>query len=608
MRHHALRRGLVVCAVVASVCGTIGYQQSETAAHREPNLWNALYLTVQLFALHAPHFEGPLPWTLELARWLAPTTFLLGLFEAVRGVLRQESSHRALSRLHGHAVICGLGQKGLELACHLGDGRSAPGWAGVVVIDQAPRPDLVVECERAGAIVITGDATRPDTLGEARVEQAARLFAVCPEDATNCEIAAQVSHLRAARGGAALECIVHVSRAELREALRQTLPALANAGSIQPRFVDAFDPEALDLILYGLPLDHGGIGPKDPRAAHLIILGLGRMGRALALRAAQLGVFANEKRLRISVIDRRAETHQAELLFRHPEMAAVADLQFHPIEATSPEARHLIQGWCSDPNTLPSIAICYGDESVALEIALRLLPLFALNETRIAVRMSRQTGMAHLLGLLRAQPAKAEAAATPSTADASGESLRLRRALSRLHPFGMEERFARLADADAESVENAAQGIHRAYVELTLRHLREADGDVAAAKANPELQDWSGLSEDLRESNRQQAAHLVFKLRAIGREMVPAEANRPAVEKFTTDELELLAKMEHARWVVERKIAGWTLGERKHIERRESPSLVPWEQLPAAIREYDRAAILRIPALLRAIGKKICRL
>ena len=567
MRHHALRRGLVVCAVVASVCGTIGYQQSETAAHREPNLWNALYLTVQLFALHAPHFEGPLPWTLELARWLAPTTFLLGLFEAVRGVLRQESSHRALSRLHGHAVICGLGQKGLELACHLGDGRSAPGWAGVVVIDQAPRPDLVVECERAGAIVITGDATRPDTLGEARVEQAARLFAVCPEDATNCEIAAQVSHLRAARGGAALECIVHVSRAELREALRQTLPALANAGSIQPRFVDAFDPEALDLILYGLPLDHGGIGPKDPRAAHLIILGLGRMGRALALRAAQLGV-----------------------------------------EATSPEARHLIQGWCSDPNTLPSIAICYGDESVALEIALRLLPLFALNETRIAVRMSRQTGMAHLLGLLRAQPAKAEAAATPSTADASGESLRLRRALSRLHPFGMEERFARLADADAESVENAAQGIHRAYVELTLRHLREADGDVAAAKANPELQDWSGLSEDLRESNRQQAAHLVFKLRAIGREMVPAEANRPAVEKFTTDELELLAKMEHARWVVERKIAGWTLGERKHIERRESPSLVPWEQLPAAIREYDRAAILRIPALLRAIGKKICRL
>jgi hypothetical protein len=127
------------------------------------------------------------------------------------------------------------------------------------------------------------------------------------------------------------------------------------------------------------------------------------------------------------------------------------------------------------------------------------------------------------------------------------------------------------------------------------------------AGAKLELRDWDALSEDLRESNRQQAAHLVFKLRAIGCEILSVEADRLAVEKFAADELELLAQMEHARWVAERLIANWTFAKEKNVLRRENPNLVSWEDLKDNVREYDRDAILRIPELLRAIGKKLCR-
>jgi hypothetical protein len=171
----------------------------------------------------------------------------------------------------------------------------------------------------------------------------------------------------------------------------------------------------------------------------------------------------------------------------------------------------------------------------------------------------------------------------------------------------MEERFACLADPGAESVEKSAREIHRAYVELSLRRAAQEPGGLEKARAKPELRDWDTLSEDLRESNRQQAAHLVFKLRAIGCEVLPVETDRLTVEIFSVDELELLARMEHARWVAERLIANWTFAKEKSILRRENPNLVPWEDLKDNVREYDRDAILRIPKLLRAVGKKVCR-
>jgi hypothetical protein len=64
--------------------------------------------------------------------------------------------------------------------------------------------------------------------------------------------------------------------------------------------------------------------------------------------------------------------------------------------------------------------------------------------------------------------------------------------------------------------------------------------------------------------------------------------------------------MEHARWNAERLLAGWTLGERD-TKRHINPYLVPWSELPENIREYDRQAVRKIPALLACIQKKVVR-
>jgi hypothetical protein len=148
---------------------------------------------------------------------------------------------------------------------------------------------------------------------------------------------------------------------------------------------------------------------------------------------------------------------------------------------------------------------------------------------------------------------------------------------------------------------------HSAYVADRHQQAAAQPGGMENAKISPELLDWDALGEDFRESNRQQAAHLHFKLRAFGYEAVPKNDPRPAIAGFSPEQVERLAIMEHDRWVAERRVAGWVYGESSDKPRRINANLVPWEQLTESTKGYDREAVRLIPALLDSVGQKICR-
>jgi ppGpp synthetase/RelA/SpoT-type nucleotidyltranferase len=116
-----------------------------------------------------------------------------------------------------------------------------------------------------------------------------------------------------------------------------------------------------------------------------------------------------------------------------------------------------------------------------------------------------------------------------------------------------------------------------------------------AGRATP----WSELTDDLRASNQAQADDIPVKLARIGCALQPIGA-APAAE-FTAADVEILAGAEHGRWNAERIAAGWSLGQH-NPERRTSPYLVSWADLPEEIRELDRAAVRSIPELLAGVG------
>jgi hypothetical protein len=578
---HLHRRLLAGCAAATVVLGTIGFLQYQHEEHAGTSFSNALYHAVQLFALHTPHFERPVPWALEFGHWLGAASTFLAVFGVARRMFHEEHTALRLRRTKGHVIVCGLGRKGIEVVRRLRHQKQQ-----VVVIERLPQPEAVEACRELGACVVTGDATNPDVLRQARVERALSLIALCPDDSTNCEIVANASRLLAAAKGTStpLQCRVQVGDPEARRTLQAWLAQHKGMRGTLIRFFDTFDPEVRRLLIHELPIDHDGIKPGDRRQVHLIILGFGRMGRTLAVRAAQLGVFAQPGRLKISVIDRGAEVHRKELLFHHPYIGDVCDIEFHQLEGISPETRKFLKDWCARRDAVTSVAVCFDNEQRALEISVQLGQLVETNDVRLAVRMSGRSGLAHLMKAAGAAP----------------------EAVRNLRPFGMEERPGESGSLGDDAGEQFARQIHTAYVEMRKREAGQDTTKFERLAHDPALRDWNALAEDFLESNRQQADHIHIKLRALGLEVTDASDSRPAVTELTRDQVEMLAEMEHRRWLAERRIANWTYAPVKNELRRENPNLIAWEKLAESTKDYDRIAVRAIPTLLAGAGKKIC--
>ncbi|MBM3157487.1 MAG: NUDIX domain-containing protein [Chloroflexi bacterium] len=121
------------------------------------------------------------------------------------------------------------------------------------------------------------------------------------------------------------------------------------------------------------------------------------------------------------------------------------------------------------------------------------------------------------------------------------------------------------------------------------------------------MAEWDKLPDYLKESNRQQADHIFNKLQSIGCTVHKVTDRDVERIRFTRDEIEAMAEIEHARWNAERLLNGWKFGEKKDILKKTTPYLVGWSELPNQVKEKDRRIVRSIPALLASIGLEIRR-
>ncbi|MBP1767364.1 MAG: hypothetical protein H6P98_1479 [Candidatus Aminicenantes bacterium] len=163
------------------------------------------------------------------------------------------------------------------------------------------------------------------------------------------------------------------------------------------------------------------------------------------------------------------------------------------------------------------------------------------------------------------------------------------------------EMFSRLVVRDVllgSGRELLARAIHERY-RLDNRDKRSPD--------DPSMQPWDGLLEELKESNRQQADHIPQKLKAVGCDFTPVVGSNPKLIRFSGQEVEVMARMEHDRWVAEKFLKGFSFGPRD-VHKKTSPYLVPWDDLTEAVKDIDRKAVREIPELLAGAGFEIYRL
>jgi hypothetical protein len=565
---------------VAFILGYIGFSKHSLASGQESTVWDILHRALQLIVLQSGDVTGPIPWQLVLARFLMPAVAGYAAIQALMAIFREQWHLIGLRIMRDHAVVCGLGERGLRLTQDLLD----RGFR-VVVIDKDEENPLSDRCREQGAIVLVGDAKDGNLLRRAGIRKAKYLISVCPDDGANAEIARQARELVRSRRGRALTAFAHIEDVELCNFLAEGELAAAVAGSFRLEFFNVMERGARLMLTEHPPMKNGG--QEEGRTPRILIVGLGKMGRSLVVQAARdwwMTGRESGRRLRISVIDKAADAKIKLLCLQYRQLAKACEFDIQPLQKNAPEFEkgdflYDAEGLCD----VDAVYICFDDDVHVLVNALTLHRKTREREVPIVMRMSRDAGLATLLKEGR------------STYD-----------YGRLHVFGLLDRTCVLEALLGGRREILARAIHEDYV------LHQAG---ATAQMNPSKVAWDDLPEDLKESNRDQADHIEVKLKAIGcgiQSLTDWEADsfeRLPKEVEKVFDVELLAKMEHERWCAERRRQGWTYapGPKNVKEKRTSPHLVPWEELSEEIKEYDRNTVRGLPSFLAKAGFQIFR-
>jgi len=307
-----------------------------------------------------------------------------------------------------------------------------------------------------------------------------------------------------------------------------------------------------------IPLDYRPLRVDSPYHIHLVISDFGHMGMAFLLQAVRMCHYANGSTMRVTVIDERMQELQPAFCAAYPQIFNIPDVQVELINGAleSETVRQKLVGWAQEKDALLSIAVCGSDDDQSLRRALTLPKEVHQREVPVFVRRDMRIGFSNMVKT------------------------------SNIRFFGEIEECC-----DIDRVQDRmAQVYHEAY-----RAQRRADGTFNAEEAMCGA--WKTLLEEVRRTNRNLADMIPLKLRAIGCDAIEGQET-PDGYVLSSEDVEILARIEHNRWAADRLLAGWEQGTQKDNALRISPYLIPYDELTEEIKEYDRIPARKIAELL----------
>lgn len=550
---------------IALLLGYVGFSRHFAAIGEPHSPLSTLYITLQLFVFSSGSVADPINWPLEVARWLAPAVAAYTALQTLILIFRDQVQSVRLRFFRDHTIICGLGRKGLLLA----QGFRRRGEQ-VVAIERDEDNDLIQAARAEGVVVLTGNAARPELLRRARIHLAKRLIAVSGDDGANVEIGIRSARLALDRRQTRLECFLHVTNPQLCDLLRER--------EIESGRVDGLRLELFNVFAAGaraLLNQHPSFDESSTRPLHILVVGLGRLGENLVVQMAKRWSARHTppgEPLRLTIIDQEAERKVESLCLRYPRLSQVCEITWHAIDVRGPAFQRAdfvfdAHGRCD----VTTIYICLDNDSLGLASALILRQRLLGQEIPIFVRMEQNIGLARLIDGMH-----------PGNGG-----------LGNLHAFGLLDHTCNPDQLLGGTHEIIARAVHQGYLGL------QSEPGAAAVP-------WDELPEEYRESCRRQADHIGAKLEAIGCALAPLTDWNAEPLQFAAGEVDVMARMEHERWMAERIRDGWTRGARDEAKKT-NPYLVPWEELPEDAKETNRNIVRALPACLAEVGLQVYR-
>jgi hypothetical protein len=316
----------------------------------------------------------------------------------------------------------------------------------------------------------------------------------------------------------------------------------------------------------------------------LFCIGFGGAGRLLASALLRQAHHVDESMCRITVIDEQPARAVARFRASHSRVDDVARIDWHQLDAFDPAVRAMIHGRLEDSTSNVVISVAVGDVDQNLAVALGLVRE-ATQAARPGVPMPvfvRQSGMVDVTSVFGR-----------FRSESSGRAVAL-------VPWGGMEDSCRPEDVLESRIDRRAERLHATY--LANNPPKPGDASNPLSSRRP----WRELWSYFRDDNRNRADFLEARLRAVGLRIADAGQGGALVvpDQLEPREREILARLEHRRWVVSRLLAGWTRGPRDDAARRH-PSVCPWSELSDTERAKDDVAHDVVHAL--AGGERLVR-
>ncbi|HET7735698.1 MAG TPA: NAD-binding protein [Nocardioidaceae bacterium] len=552
---------LAAAWTVLIILGFGGFVEQSREGDLGRGFLDNLYQTLQLAVLSYGDSDVDLNWRLEIARFAAPLMAAGTLIQAASVVFREQLARHQVSKLKDHTVVCGLGVSGTELALAL-----AAAGRRVVGVDADPQGSGIATLRAHDVPALAGDPKSPGVLRAVRIDQASSLVALCDRDATNVAIATAARQVPRTKRAVDLRCSVHLEDAELTAFLRGS--GIGGDDTVRIEFFNMHERGARALVSEHLVLEPGG-------KPHLVVVGLGQLGRALVLVAAQKWSEVDEGPLTVTLVDREATARMAALEMQHPGLVEAVSFAVIPLDVEAPtkDGLEAFLGRIADHR--PSlVTVAIDDESIALATGLYLHRTIDDPEVPIVVRTRGDDGLGEVVGL----------------DDEDGA-----RRFPGLRLFPMLDRTCSPALIDGGVREELARALYE-------DHLARA---AARGVVDPP---WSSLTDEQREAGREAADGLVDALNDNGFELLPLRHWGAPTIPFTKDETLRMAIRDHDRWRARRGSDGWRYGAPRNEGERVTPQLVPWENLEPAWHEYNLTRIEAMPGILARAGFEVVRM
>ena len=524
------------------------------------------------------------PWQLVIAQFAIPG---IAFFSVIGGTLKlfynkvRRDMHIVMAgRQKDHVIICGLGTTAMEVVKNLHDLNKN---RGLVVIDPIGAEINAATCEKLGIPVLVGDAKSEGILKIAGLHHARSVVVATGDDASNIEITMRLRDFHDAfplNARSRLTIYAEIDNDWLFAKMHSQENHALGLFDCEIRLFNSYENGAR-LLIQDMPLP---IAPELAAGA-LVVIGFGKMGRAVAMQFLRAAPTALGQKMQIIVLDRESEKAEQALMSNIPTAREFGHFEFLSVELTSDKTANwdiVIKKIADEP--LLAVVTCLKEDFDNLYVGMemrRVLDSHDQFHVPIYVRLQHHNRLGRYAASTEAMIPIAD----------------------RLKGFGTLESLLSREILMNASIDMLARAWHEEY----RRTLPEA------RRGSPADRPWSELPEFYKMSNRRACDNLPIKLAQAGLRMEKVSkpgltnfkvkgTDEAAVCELTAEEADLLARLEHGRWLIERRMLGWRHGPKRSETKRLNPLLVDWEKLPEFDKAQRRQETGDLPKMLAGAG------